>query len=167
MPFRLHAAVEVLRQEAEAQAETPENTAMLPEQDSEPEQEPESQEAQEAEPTQPMDLPEQAPAEPPEESEATEDVQESEQEEMDLPEQAPDEEVPAVDQAEDATTEDSAAAMEVPEREEVQPGEAGWEELLTEFDPPAMEEQKDDPYARAMADVDWKMVLQSRSEALA
>jgi hypothetical protein len=117
--------------------------------------------------TQPMDLPEQAPAEPPEESEATEDVQEPEQEDMDLPEQAPDEEVPAVDQAEDATTEDSAAAMEVPEREEVQPGEAGWEELLTEFDPPEMEEQKDDPYARAMADVDWKMVLQSRSEALA
>jgi hypothetical protein len=121
--------------------------------------------------TQPMDLPEQAPAEPPEESEATEDVQEPEQEDMDLPEQAPDEEVPAVDQAEDSTTEDSAAAMEVPEREEVpEKPDPDWEDSIDDMQRQFGGDNDYDEYQPAEAswqdEMGWQQALADRSNSI-
>lgn len=93
--------------------------------------------------------------------------QEADTEPMDLPEQAPDEEVPASDESSADAGDDAVAEMDVPDREEQEPkDEPEWQELLTQFEPPEMEEQQPDPYAEAMADTEWRMALQERSQML-
>ncbi len=138
MPFSQQKAVQALMDEQAAQADTPENTAMLPE--DEPE---EIEQSPEPEPEQ-----ESAPTEPPLPAEAATDVPET----GDFPEQEN-----GSDPENELTVPEGDEAPERPEPE--------WEEMLTKFDDPE-EPDTSDPYADAMADVDWKMRLQDRSQSL-
>ncbi len=62
-----------------------------------------------------------------------------------------------------------------PEAEMIEPGELEqeqnrpepeWEEMLQNFEPAEPREEQPDPYLQAMADSDWKMALQDRSNIL-
>lgn len=110
-------------------------------------------------------------------SRAVMDFGEQEVEEPEVQEAEPMEEPPLPTENTALSAETTAPVQEEQDRDYLSGLEVGsepveerpdpeWEDVIAEFDAEPQPELPDDPYGRAMADVDWRMALQQREQSL-
>lgn len=103
--------------------------------------------------------------EPAEEMPLPESVSPEPMEEPPLPETAPPE-LPEFVEREEPEGESQELHVPEPQAAEDKP-DPDWDELMPRLEAEEIPEEPDDPYGRAMADMDWRTALQQREQLLA